>query len=33
MERITQILATVINVLFVAGVIGAMTYALGTTLA
>jgi len=33
MDRITQTLATVINVLFVAGVFGAMTVALGTTIA
>ena len=33
MDRITQTLATVINVLFVAGVFGAMTVALGSTFA
>ena len=33
MDRITQTLATVINVLFVAGVFGAMTIALGNTFA
>ncbi len=33
MERVTQTLATVINVLFVAGVFGVMTIALGSTFA
>lgn len=33
MSRITQTLSTVINVLFVAGVAGAMTIALGGTIA
>ena len=33
MDRVTQTLATVINVLFVAGVFGAMSVALGSTFA
>jgi hypothetical protein len=33
MERFTQSLATVVNVLFVAGVFGAMTVALGSAFA
>ena len=33
MERVTQTLATVINVLFVVGVFGVMTIALGSTFA